>query len=305
MLKFISDEQVAQILGYAAVSASIEKAFESLAHGRAAIKARQRIDCGNVKLSSMGAIWLDAGLAAEKVYPTVNGQFGFVLNLFDTATGAPLAVMPANELTRFRTPALTALAAQRGCVASRKLALFGAGFQGRAHLEALVQALPFEQVDVVDLADVSAWCAQASAQFGITVRQTSGPQALGNADVVVTVTRSKSPLFDGSLLKPGTFVAAVGTSLPTGRELDDATLARAARIVVEWKPQSLQEAGEVVLGKAAGVVHDARVVDMQEIYAGQAHWREAADEIVVFKTVGVGLTDLAAAALVWQQLGPV
>jgi ornithine cyclodeaminase len=128
---------------------------------------------------------------------------------------------------------------------------------------------------------------------------------LGNADVVVTVTRSKSPLFDGSLLKPGTFVAAVGTSLPTGRELDDATLARAARIVVEWKPQSLQEAGEVVLGKAAGVVHDARVVDMQEIYAGQAHWREAADEIVVFKTVGVGLTDLAAAALVWQQLGPV
>lgn len=303
MLQFISDEQVAHVLSYASVAASIESAFESLARGRAAIKARQRIDCGAVKLSSMGAIWLDAGLAAEKAYPTVNGQFGFVLNLFDTNTGAALAVMPANELTRFRTPALTALAAQRGCVASRKLALFGAGLQGRAHLEALVQALPFEQVDVVDLADVSTWCAQASRQLGLPVRQCAAPQALEDADVVVTATRAKTPLFDGRLLKPGAFVAAVGTSLPTGRELDDHTLARAARIVVEWKPQSLAEAGEIVLGKAAGAVHDERIVDLQEIFAGQARWRASADEVVVFKSVGVGLTDLAAAALVWRHVG--
>ncbi len=303
MLQFINDEQIAQALSYDAVTAAIESAFESLSRGRAAIKARQRIDCGAVKLSSMGAIWLDAGLAAEKTYPTVDGRFGFVLTLFDTGTGEPLAVMPANELTRFRTPALTALAARRGCVASRKLALFGAGLQGRAHLEALAQALPFERVDVVDLADVSGWCAQASRALGLPVRQCDAAQALGDADVVVTVTRSKSPLFDGRLLKPGAFVAAVGTSLPTGRELDDHTLARAARIVVEWKPQSLAEAGEVVLGKAAGVVQDERVVDLQEIFAGQARFRADAEEVVVFKSVGIGLTDLAAASLVWRKLG--
>ena len=302
MLKFITDEQVTQVLSYATVGASIERAFEALAHGRAAIKARQRIDCGSVKLSSMGAIWLDVGLAAEKVYPTVDGQFGFLLNLFDTRTGKPLAVMPANEITRFRTPALTAMAVKKGSAGHNKLALFGAGFQGRAHFEALVQAVSFEQVDVVDLADVSSWCADMSQRYGLVVRQCSAEQAVTEADVVVTITRAKTPLFDGRWLKQGAFVAAVGTSLPSGRELDDHTLARAARIVVEWKPQSLVEAGEIVLGKAAGSVQDERLVDLPEIFSGRAPWRTTSQEVVVFKAVGVGLTDLAAAAVVWQQL---
>lgn len=302
MLHIVSDEQVAALIQFPAVSASIERAFAALAVGRAAIKPRLRIDCGAVKLSSMGAIWLDAGLALEKVYPTVHGQFGFLLNLFDTATGEPLAVMQGQELTRVRTPALTALAARHGSVNPRKLAIFGAGLQGRAHVEALAQALPLQRVDVVDLADVSSWCAQMSEQLGVTVRQCPAEQALDDADVVVTATRAKTPLFDGRRLKPGAFVAAVGTSLPTGRELDDHTLARAARVVLEWKPQCLLEAGEVVLGRQAGVVHDERLVDMLEIAAGQAHWRQSAEEVVVFKSVGVGLTDLAAAALVWERL---
>lgn len=95
----------------------------------------------------------------------------------------------------------------------------------------------------------------------------------------------------------------MGTSLPSGRELDDHTLARAARIVVEWKPQSLVKAGEIVLGKAAGSVQDQRLVDLPEIFSRLAPWRIRPQELVVFKAVGVGLTDLAAAAVVWQQLG--
>lgn len=302
MVKFISDKEVAGCLDYGTVQATIEQAFESLAHGRAAINPRQRIDCGDIKFSTMGAIWLDANLAGEKVYPTIKGQFTFLFNLFDTRTGAPLAVMQANELTRFRTPALTTLAVSRAAVATRKLALFGAGVQGRAHLESLVLALPFGEVDVVDIVDVSTWCADAARKYGIAVRQVRADEAVKDADVIVTVTRAKQPLFDGALLKPGTFIAAVGNSLPTGRELDDATLSRAARIVVEWKPQSCVEAGEVVLGKRSGAVDDARIVDLKEIFAGKAVWRQAPQEIIVFKAVGVGLTNLAAASLVWKAL---
>lgn len=302
MVRFISDEEVAGCLDFRTVQAVIEEAFRSLARGRAQIKARQRIDCGDIKLSSMGAIWLDAALAGEKVYPTIKGQFTFLFNLFDTDTGAALAVMQANELTRFRTPALTTLAVSRAAAATAKLALFGAGVQGRAHLESLVGAFSFDRIDVVDLLDVSAWCADAARRFGVAIRQVTADEALDNADVVVTVTRSKQPLFDGARLKPGAFVVGVGNSLPTGRELDDTTLARAARIVVEWKPQSLLEAGEVVLGKRSGAVDDARLVDLKEIFSGAAPWRTGPEEIVVFKAVGVGLTDLAAASLVWKKL---
>jgi ornithine cyclodeaminase len=248
----------------------------------------------------MGAIWLDAHLAGEKVYPTLRGHFTFLYNLFDTRTGAALAVMQANELTRFRTPALTTLAVSRAAAATRKLALLGAGLQGRAHLECLLSGLPFKKVEVADLIDVSEWCAEVGRKYGVAVRQVPADLAVQDADVVVTVTRSKQPLFDGRLLKPGAFVAAVGNSLPTGRELDDATLSRANRIVVEWKPQSCVEAGEIVLGKRSGAVDDARIVDLEEIYSGKACWRVSPQEIVVFKAVGVGLTDIAAASLVWK-----
>ena len=302
MVKFISDEDVTGCLDYKTVQSVIEEAFNSFACGRAQIKARQRIDCGDIKFSSMGAIWLDAALAGEKVYPTINGQFTFMFNLFDTHTGAALAVMQGNELTRFRTPALTTLAVSHAAAATSKLALFGAGVQGRAHLESLMVELPFDEVNVVDLVDVSTWCANAARKFGVPVRQVRADEAVKDADVVVTVTRSKQPLFDGALLKPGAFVAGVGNSLPTGRELDDKTLSRAARIIVEWKPQSCVEAGEVVLGKRSGAVDDARIADLKEIFSGKAPWRKAPHEIIVFKAVGVGLTDLAAASLVWKAL---
>jgi ornithine cyclodeaminase len=94
-------------------------------------------------------------------------------------------------------------------------------------------------------------------------------------------------------------VAAIGTSLPSGRELDDTTLARAARVVVEWKPQSLVEAGEVVLGLQSGALQPERIVDWTDLVQGRDTWRRDDDEIVVFKSVGVGLSDLAAASLAW------
>lgn len=296
----IGDDAVRAALTHRQVALRIAQAFDALALGRAAIKARQRIDCGPVKLSSMGAIWLDAERACEKVYPTVDGQFGFLLNLFDTRTGQPLAVMPGQAITAFRTPALTLLALQRALRRPGKLALFGAGLQGQGHLAALLANLPFAEVAVVDLGDVSARCAQWSQQYGVPVYPASAEAAVRGADAVVTVTRSKVPVFDGAWLSPGATVAAIGTSLPNGRELDDTTLARAARVVVEWKPQSLVEAGEVVLGLQTGALQPERVVDWVELTQPGAAWRQHDDEIVVFKSVGVGLTDLAAADLVWQ-----
>ncbi|MFY7857776.1 MAG: ornithine cyclodeaminase family protein [Rubrivivax sp.] len=299
----ITDAEVQAAVTVDEVAAAIERAFEALAHGRASILPRQRIDCGPVKLSGMGAIWLDAGLAGQKVYPTVDGQFGFLMTLFDTRSGQPLAVFPGQALTALRTPALTLAALRRalshGTSRPRKLALFGAGHQGRAHLQALLSALPFDEVAVVDPQDPTAACAAWREAFGRDIHAASAEAAVRGADAVVTVTRSKTPVFDGRWLKPGATVAAIGTSLPSGRELDDTTLARAARVVVEWKPQSLVEAGEVVLGLQSGALQPERIVDWTDLVQGRDTWRRDDDEIVVFKSVGVGLSDLAAASLAW------
>lgn len=281
---------------------ALEAAFADLARGEAEVLARQRIDCGPIKLSTMGGVWPAAHFAAVKSYLTVNGQFSFSTTGWDTASNRVLFTMTGDELTRLRTPALACLATRRTVGTGGKLAVFGVGLQGRAHLEALQTQHQFDEIAVVDMADVGAWCAEASRRFNCPVRQATAAQAVTGADLVLTTTRSKTPVFEGSVLKPGATVVAMGTSLPTGRELDDQTLRRAERVIVEWAPQSLHEAGEVVMGLASGALDLARVVDLPALYrdAGTP-WRRDPEGIIVFKSVGVGLSDAAVARLIWQR----
>ena len=302
MITTYTEEQVASAITWRDVLSDLPAAFESLRTGDATIAPRQRVDCGATKLSSMGAVWQSRQVAAYKTYTSVAGQFNFLLNLFDLSTGAH-HVMPGNEVTRARTAAMTTWAAREITTPQpQKLALFGLGIQGRTHLEALQETLQFKEIAVVDTADVSAACRELSAQLGAPIVQTTPEAAVRGADLVVTITRSKTPVFDGVWLKPGASVCAAGTSLPGGSELDATTRQRCSRAIVEWKPQSLAEAGEIVIGLADGSLNASRIYDLPEVLASKTPWRRDPQEIVLFKAVGVGLSDLVAAALTVKAL---
>ena len=127
-------------------------------------------------------------------------------------------------------------------------------------------------------------------------------EAVGaGADIVVTASRSTTPLFSGDELKPGCFVAAIGSSLPHTRELDDRALERAARIAVEWLPQTLREAGDLVLARP-GLVSPEKLVELGALVTGVSPGRQSDDEITLYKSVGVGLEDVALAGLAWQRV---
>ena len=302
MIHTYTEKQVADTITWRDVLLDLPAAFESLRTGDASLAPRQRIDCGATKLSSMGAVWQSRQVAAYKTYTSVAGQFNFLLNLFDLATGAH-HVMPGNEITRARTAAMTTWAAREMANPNpQKLALLGLGVQGRTHLEALQETLHFKEIAVVDTADVSDQCALLATQLGIAVYQALPEQAVTGADVVVTITRSKTPVFDGAWLKPGSSVCAVGTSLPSGSEIDAVTRQRSSQVIVEWKPQSLVEAGEIVQGLQDKSLDMSRIKDLPEMLANQAPWRKSADEIMLFKAVGVGLSDLVAARLATARL---
>ncbi|MEP6790341.1 MAG: ornithine cyclodeaminase family protein [Ramlibacter sp.] len=298
-LAFYSDQHVASVLDFSGVRAVLEQAFTDMALGKAAIFPRSRSDCGPTKLSAMGAIWQAQGVAGMKVYPTVGGQFSFLINLFDLSKNEPIGVFEAGEITRLRTASLATLVALRVVPrTARKLAVIGAGVQGRAIAESLIQQFAFEELCVVDPGFGQDVFRRWTPQLGVHCRLCEAQEAVTDADVVVTASRSKTPVFNGRWLKEGAFVAAVGTSLPNGREIDDASLARAGRVIVEWKPQSLAEAGEIVLGTASGALKAEKVVDLAELYRGENRWRASSQEIVIFKSVGVGLADIATAWLV-------
>lgn len=299
---FISDADIAKLLDYESVAEVLDQAYQDFGAGRASVHPRTRSECANARLSSMGGIWTGRNVAAVKVYPTLAGRFSFLVNLFDLDTNTALAVLEGNALTRFRTAAQTALIARKVVPAgASKLALFGAGLQGRAQADALCGVFRFQEIAVVDPLCDEGWCRQLAQRTGASVHACSAEEAVRGADVVVTATRSTEPVFLGHWLKPRAFVAAIGISAPKGRELDDATLDRASRVIVEWLPQSMEEAGDIVLWNASQATKLDKTLDLPTLYGGLAPWPSSGACITVFKSVGTGLADTACAYLAYQR----
>jgi ornithine cyclodeaminase len=298
----ITDAMIDAAVTPAAAQDTLLAAFRSLAGGRAAMQERIRTEAGGVKVSTMGAVLPDQGFAGAKVYTTIKGQFNFVIQLFSTQDGRPLASLQANAITRLRTAACSVLAARHLARAdAKRLAIFGAGVQGRAHAQQFAQACRLQEIRIVDPFAPAETAARLQAECGVPVRMTDAAAALDHADIVVTASRSTTPLFSGAALPPGCFVAAIGSSLPTTRELDDTALARASRIVLDWTPQTMREAGDLMQA-APGLLAADKMADFADVVSGRAAGRTRADEITIYKAVGVGLQDIALAGLAWQRL---
>jgi ornithine cyclodeaminase len=304
-MRLISDAEVAQFITMREAIFAMTAAFEQFGNGAGAIAPRVRATAEHnlqeVTISAMGAALPASGVAGAKVYTTVQGRFNFAIVLFSSATGEALAAIAANEITRFRTAAASAVAmralARRD---ARVLAIFGTGVQARAHAEAFLLSHPFERVLVAGRAGAPDFAHWITIEFGVKSNAVDAAVAAQEADVLATCTRAVEPLFDGNVVRPGAFVAAIGSSKPQARELDDALLARADQIVVEWLPAAQAEAGEFVRA-APGVIEPSRVVELGKLLVHGAKYARKPNDIVVYKSVGVGLEDVALANLVWQR----
>lgn len=308
-MRLITEDDVAAVLDLPGAVAGLRAAFAQHGRGEAQVLARHRIVSSQggapVGLSAMGAILgADGSLPAvlgTKVYSARHGRYRFVVSLFSADTGEALATLEANEFTRLRTAAATAVAAELlAPAAARTLAIFGAGIQGRVHAQALCRVRPFEQVLVCARSGGEDFAREIEATLGLPARAVDAVTAAAEADVIVTATRSATPLFDGGLVRPGAFVAAVGSSTPAARELDDTLLARAALVAVEWRSAAQTEAGEIVQA-APGVIPPDRLVELGELLV--APRPRVAGDILVYKSVGIGLEDVALARVIARRLG--
>ncbi|OZI68720.1 ornithine cyclodeaminase family protein [Bordetella genomosp. 1] len=300
-MRHLDDAMIDAAITPAEAQDTLAAAFLAFGQGKAAMQGRVRTDAGGVKLSTLGAVIPDQQVVGAKVYTTIAGQFRFVILLFSARDGRPLATLDAAALTRRRTAACTVLAAGRlAPAAPRVLGLFGAGTQGREHVAQLCARFDFEQVLVNDPHADAAMPERLAQACGVPVALAEPRALAAQADVLVTASRAATPLFAGDALKPGAFVAAIGSSLPTTRELDDRALARARAIVVEWREQTLAEAGDLVLADPlCGVV--GKIAQLDEVLAG-APLRQSAQDILIYKSVGVGLEDIALAGLAYRRV---
>lgn len=297
----ITEQQIEQLLADSeSIRQVVEAAFVDLEQGQAAQQLRMRTEAQEVKLSTLGAVIPGQGIVGAKVYTTIRGKFTFLIVLFSTETGEVLATLDAGTITKKRTAACSVLMAQQfAWPESKKLAVFGLGTQGLEHFLQLTEAFDLEEVHIVSPhldAEQIAFCRKNTTA---TVSVVEPEQAVQGADIIVTASRSELPIVHGEWLKPGAFIAAIGSSLPHTRELDDEVICRVTRIVVESKEQALAEAGDLVLTEVPNL--EQKIQTMGEVLLDKsAAYQE--QQIVLYKAVGVALEDIAVAGLVYKKL---
>ncbi len=232
--------------------------------------------------------------------PMVQG----VVLLHDARTGELLALMDAEHLTAMRTGAVSGVATRHLARAdARTLTLFGAGALGPGQLAAVCAERPIEQIAVVTRSGEKdeAFCARMSERLGLPVRPTRNVRAaVEGAHIICTATTSRTPLFDGEWLRPGTHVNAVGSYHTGMRELDATTMER-GRVFVDQRQAAQAEAGEVVLPVERGELENDPVDgELGEVIIGKISGRISRDDITIFKSVGLALQDAVTAARVYQ-----
>jgi len=218
------------------------------------------------------------------------------VTLFDGATGVPTAILDASAVTAVRTAAVSAVATRTlAREDARVLAILGAGVQGKAHLNALVGFREFEDVRVYSPTEAHAR-AVAAAGDGLARVVSSAEDAVRGADVVVTATSAREPVLRRDWLEAGAHVNAVGASTPSVRELDVDTVAACA-LFCDSRESLRNEAGEYLLALEQGAIPGENHVrgELGEVLAGSAPGRLHADELTVFRSLGLAVEDLAAA----------
>jgi thiomorpholine-carboxylate dehydrogenase len=291
---FLNEEQVREHLRMADLIPTMEKALIDFSAGRVTQPVRSiiSIDPPGGFLGLMPALTPDGlGLKAVTFYPS-NIERGIATHmatifLVDPQTGTPLAIMDGRLITEMRTAAVSAAATKLLASPDAKvLAILGSGVQARSHVEALRIVRAFEEIRV--------WSPtkEHADQFASEISATamSAEKAVRGADVVVTVTNSKEPVLQGSWLKPGCHVNAVGACRPDWRELDDEVMSNV--ILVDSREAALKESGDVILSGAK------IYAELGEALTGKITTRT--NETTIFKSLGMAVEDITAATLVYR-----
>jgi ornithine cyclodeaminase len=214
------------------------------------------------------------------------------VTLFEGETGVPTAILDASAITEIRTAAVSALATRLlAREDARTLAILGSGVQAAAHLRALRLVRDFDRVRVYSPTRAHA------ERLGVEIAD-SASDAVRGADVVVTATNSREPVLERAWLSEGAHVNAVGASSPAARELDTATVAAAA-LFCDSRDSLEHEAGEYRLAVDEGLIDGASRTraTLGEVAAGLRPGRTSPQEITLFRSLGLGIEDLAAAEL--------
>lgn len=302
MARFLSEQDVQQVLTMEMAIEGVESAHRDLALGQAIDIPRARTRLPQTALHILQGGLPAQGVLGYKAYTSNRSGNRFVIYLFDAATGQMKAAIEADTLGMFRTGAASGVAAK--WLARRDssvLGVFGAGWQAEGHVRALCAALPIRQVKVFsrDRARLESFCSRISGQTGVSVSAADGPETVvRGSDVIGTVTTAAKPLFDAEWLEPGVHINAAGSNALIRQELSEAAIRRCDVLAVDSVPTALAEAGDLLPLLEKGRIHSRQLLELGDVIVGRHPGRASPEQVTLFESQGMAIQDLAVAARV-------
>ncbi|HEX5273322.1 MAG TPA: ornithine cyclodeaminase family protein [Gemmataceae bacterium] len=301
----LNEDEVRQVLTMETALEAVEAGLRKMALDEAQNIPRSRCQTDHAMMHLLAGSAKTLGVMGYKAYATSKKGAQFHVGLFDGKTGALLALMQADYLGQVRTGAASGVATQyMARPEASEVGLFGTGKQARTQLIAVCKVRKISRVQVYSPNEEHrrAFASQMSEVCGVEVQPVPRPElAAGDKDIVITATTSREPVLNGHWLAEGTHINAVGSNFLGKAELDAVTVRRCESIVVDSKDQARVEAGDFVQALEDGSIHWADVHELGQVIVGRYAGRAHPQDVTLFKSLGIGIEDVAVAAKVYAK----
>ncbi|MFN8164231.1 MAG: ornithine cyclodeaminase family protein [Solirubrobacterales bacterium] len=299
MTLYLGAEDVVALTTPSLATGAVRRAVDCERNAEAILPPRMDLDLAGGFMRLMPAAL--AGAMGAKVMSVVRGVGNrYLLLLFSRESGELEAILDAGELTRLRTAAVTVVAGETLCPeGATRIAMIGSGFEAEGHLVAFSEAWRLEEVLVYSPSPEhrTAFARRMEERLDLPVRPVdSAAEAVAAVPVTVLATKSSQEVVSGKDFAEGSVVLSIGSTRPDLRELDTGCFARAATLLCDRVEQVRAESGDVIDALARGAIEEWRIVGMGE-FSGPPR-RENGRDLLVFKSVGTALQDLALAGAV-------
>jgi len=301
----LTENEVRQLLTMEMALEAVEEGLRQQAREHAHNISRHRCQTERVMLHLMGGSMRGPEVVGYKAYTTSREGARFHVGLFDGNTGVPIALIQGDLLGQMRTGAASGVASKyMARPDSESIGIYGSGKQARTQLLAICKVLPIRRIRAFSPNEARrrAFAAEMSDLCHCEVEPVTRPeQAAHDMDIVVTATTSRQPVLHGDWLAEGTHLNVVGSNFLHKAEIDMDTIRRCRNIVVDSKDQARHEAGDLVQALEEVSLRWTEVHELNQVVVGKYPGRHHPEDITLFKSIGLGLEDVAIASRIYAK----